>query len=101
MFVILSHRASNLPNSYAEGECYVFPGSSIGRFIRQDSSELVTLNPFYRRETNANKMQFPCSGVSARCSAIKFNYRGELIPSVHSQQDSLFYKEDTVHSERR
>lgn len=85
-------------NSYAERECSVFPGSSTRRLIRQDSSELVTLNPFYRRETNANKMQFPSSGVSARCSAIKFNYRVELKPSsLHSQRDAVLYKIEIGH----
>lgn len=80
-------------NSYAERECSVFPSSSTRRLIRQDSSELVTLNPFYRRETNANKMQFPSSGVSARCSAIKFNYRVELKPSSsHFQWDAVLHK---------
>jgi len=77
-------------NSYAERECFV---SSTRRIIKQDSSELVTLNPFYRRETNANKMQFPSSGMSATCSAIKFNYRVELKPSsLHSQGDAEVYK---------
>lgn len=85
-------------NSHAERECSVFPGSSTRRLIRQDSSELVTLNPFYRRETNANKMQFPSSGVSARCSAIKFNYRVELKPSsLHSQRDAVLYKIEIGH----
>lgn len=80
-------------NSYAEQECSLFPSSSTRRLIRQGSSELVTLNHFHRRETNANKMQFLSSGVSARCSAIKLNYRVELKPSsLRSQRDATLQK---------
>lgn len=91
IIIFFPHGSSSLPSSYAEWECSIFPASNTRRFIKQDSCELVPLNPFYRRETNANYMQSPCSGVSARCTAIKFNYRGELKPSsMHSQQDICF-----------